>query len=240
MYHYAYKLEHIETHEYYYGSRSCKMHPSLDGYMGSMKSWRPDKSKLIKTIIKCDFLDRKECIQHERELIIEHRQDSLNRNGHIPGVGFNTNGLGQYVDDNGKIFRVRKDDELVKNGMLKPFWAGRKHSPQSKFKMQESAKHRKVILENEKLRRESISKKMTKRTLTREHCERLSKSKMGSNNPNYGKKLKRVACPYCNKEITINCAHRYHFENCKQIGGTYIIHVNSLSNLRPRKKNNIN
>ena len=51
MYHYVYKLEHIETKEFYVGSRTSKLHPSLDVYLGSMKTWKPDKTKLKKTRI---------------------------------------------------------------------------------------------------------------------------------------------------------------------------------------------
>jgi hypothetical protein len=145
MYHYTYKLELPETNEYYFGSRTSKVEPTKDiHYLGSMKSWKPDKKKLIKTIIKSDFSNREECVKHERELIIEHRTDKLNKNGHIPGVGFNTLGLGQYVDSNGKIYRISKEDELVKNGILLPFWVGKKHNEESKKKMSSSALGKKL------------------------------------------------------------------------------------------------
>ena len=52
MYHYVYKLELPETKEYYFGSRTSKVEPIKDVYyLGSMKSWKPDKKKLVKTII---------------------------------------------------------------------------------------------------------------------------------------------------------------------------------------------
>ena len=104
MYHYVYKLELPETKEYYFGSRTSKVEPiKAVYYLGSMKSWKPDKKKLVKTIIRSDFENREECIRYERELIIKHRLDCLNRNAHIPGVGFLTIGLGQYIDENGKV-----------------------------------------------------------------------------------------------------------------------------------------
>lgn len=215
MYHYTYKLEHVETGEFYYGSRTSKVEPHIDNYFGSMKSWKPDKSKLIKTIIRFDFDTRRDCISHERDLIIEKRTNPLNRNRHIPGVGYNTMGLGQYVDNNGKIYRVNKDDDLVKNGTLKPFWTDRKHSEESKLKMSKSARHRRIIPIVEENRRISISHTMDGKKKTKTHAENISKAKMGDKNPMFGKKCKRVDCPKCGKNIPIHIATRFHFNKCK-------------------------
>lgn len=140
MYHYCYKVEIKESGEYYFGSRTSKVSPEKDNYMGSMRTWKPDKSKLIKTILKSDFINREECILYERELILSAKNDELNKNVSIPGVGFNTLGLGQYVNSKGKVFRVNKNDELVLNGVLKPFWNGRTHTKESKEKMSKSSK----------------------------------------------------------------------------------------------------
>jgi hypothetical protein len=52
MNYYVYKLYHVETGEFYYGSRGCKCLPHEDNYMGSMYVWNPDKSKLIKNVVK--------------------------------------------------------------------------------------------------------------------------------------------------------------------------------------------
>jgi hypothetical protein len=47
MFHYVYQVEHIETDEFYIGSRTSKnIHPSLDPYLGSMKTWKVNKNKL--------------------------------------------------------------------------------------------------------------------------------------------------------------------------------------------------
>jgi len=215
MYHYTYKLEHIETGEFYFGSRTSDVHPTMDKYMGSMRSWKPDKSKLKKIIIRLDFATREECIQQERDLIIVHRQDNLNRNGHIPGVGFNTLGLGQFVDDNGRVYRINKDDELVKNGTLKPFWSNRKHTHKSKLHMSNSAKHRKINNITERNRRRSISQTLKGMKKTEAHSENISKSKLGEKNPMFGKKSKRVDCPRCGKNIPVHIAVRFHFDKCK-------------------------
>ena len=51
------------------------------------------------------------------------------------------------------------------------------------------------------------------RTERKSHCYR--NSKLGSKNPMFGKKMKRLICSVCNKNIAINIAKKYHFENCK-------------------------
>jgi hypothetical protein len=204
MYHYTYKLELPETKEYYFGSRTSKVKPTEDVYyMGSMKSWRPDKKKLIKTILKDDFNSREDCIKDERELIIKHRGDKLNRNGHIPGIGFNTLGLGQYIDENGKIFRVSKNDDLVINGTLKSFWTGKKHNEESRKKMSQSALGKKLT-EETKSKMSEFWKGKPKSVETR---NKMSESAKGDNN-NYKKYLKRTGLPHAKSkpvlQFTIN------------------------------------
>lgn len=192
MYHYTYKLELPETKEYYFGSRTSKVKPTDDVYyMGSMKSWRPNKKKLVKTIIREDFNSREECIKHERELILNHRQDKLNMNGHIPGVSFNTLGLGQYIDENGKIFRVSKNDDLVLNGVLKPFWLGKKHNADSIKKMSESALGKKLTEETKK----KMSNFWKGKPKSDETKKKMSESAKGENN-NYKRYLERTGLPH--------------------------------------------
>ena len=188
MYHYVYRLEDPNTKEYYFGSRTSKLTPNEDvSYMGSMKCWKPDKTKLIKTIIKCDFINREECMLFESNIIIEHKCDSLNKNAHIPGVGFHTSGLGQFVNKNGKVFRVDKNDELVLNGYLLPFWTGKKHSEISKQKMSKSAIGKKLSDET-KLK---ISQFYINKPKSEETKKKMSKSSSGDGN-NYKRYLIRT------------------------------------------------
>ena len=118
MYYYVYLLEHIETGEFYIGSRQCKVHPSIDSYLGSMSTWKPDKNKLKKTIIKSDFNDRKEATIFEREEIIKNIKNLLNQNHHIPGIGYHMSGLVVSKDKNGNIYTVEADDDRLKTGEL--------------------------------------------------------------------------------------------------------------------------
>jgi len=197
MYHYCYKLELKESGEYYFGSRTSKVEPKYDNYMGSMKTWKPNKSKLIKTILKSDFLNREECILYERNLILTCKDDFLNKNVSIPGVGFNTLGLGQYVDLKGKVFRVEKNDELVLNGTLKPFWAGKRHTKESREKMSKSAIGKKMSDESKK----KLSEYHTNRPKSEETKKKMSESSKGENN-NYSKYLKKTGlCHHNSKSV---------------------------------------
>jgi len=92
MKHYVYKIIDPITNEFYIGSRSCD-NISTDSYMGSYCSWVPtDSNRLVKEIIKSDFVDRTDANLYEIKLIKKYINNTLNRNYHIPGVGFHTYG----------------------------------------------------------------------------------------------------------------------------------------------------
>lgn len=113
MYHYVYRLDHIETGEFYIGSRSSNNHPKIDKYMGSMVTWKPDKTKLIKTILKDDFENREEAIFFESKQIEIHIKNKLNRNYNIPNCGFNTHGI--KISENHKN-KISKANSIVQKG----------------------------------------------------------------------------------------------------------------------------
>jgi hypothetical protein len=132
-YHYTYLLINPETNEFYIGSRSTKngVKPEDDTkYMGSMKTWVVlDKSILIKKIIRI-FNTNIEAISHEIELIKHFIKDPLNRNYHIPTIGYSTYGV-KYDDDRRKKIseqlRGRRCSEESKNKMRgenNPRWSG--------------------------------------------------------------------------------------------------------------------
>ena len=79
-YFYVYKLTLPETGEFYYGRRVCGCKPEDDTkYLGSMKTWKPDKSNLIKEIIKeCNTFEESE--ELEIEILEKYIDDPLNRN----------------------------------------------------------------------------------------------------------------------------------------------------------------
>jgi hypothetical protein len=111
MKHYVYKLDEIKTGEFYFGSRTCKGDIKDDTYMGSMKLWKPNKDNLIKTIIKDDFKTRDEATEYEKELIIEHYKNTLNKNYSIPNTGFYSGGEPETNPNYGKRRSEKWKDE---------------------------------------------------------------------------------------------------------------------------------
>jgi len=111
-YHYVYKVILPETNEFYIGSRSCICKPSLDNYKGSMKTWKVDKTKLIKEIIK-EFDNRDLAMMYEAELLNIYINDKLNRNYQIPPYTFHTTGKDCGGNKNG-FFNKKHTDESKK------------------------------------------------------------------------------------------------------------------------------
>lgn len=90
-------------------------------------------------------------------------------------------------------------------------WIGKTHSDESKQKM--SNKRKGIIISNEV--RLNMSKGMLGISKSKTHKENISKSKMREQNPMFGKKANRTICPYCNTDVAVNIAKRFHFEKCK-------------------------
>lgn len=118
MYHYVYRVEHIEDNHFYIGSRSCECHPTMDPYLGSMSVWRPDKTKLKKEILKDDFETRDAAIEFEAEKIKEFIENPLNENYHIPNAGYHTKGTVTVKDHAGNILQVSINDPKYLSGEL--------------------------------------------------------------------------------------------------------------------------
>jgi hypothetical protein len=90
-------------------------------------------------------------------------------------------------------------------------WIGKTHSEESKQKM--SNKRKGIIISDDI--RLNMSKGMIGKSKSKTHKENISKSKMGEQNPMFGKKANRVICPHCNTDVAVNIAKRFHFEKCK-------------------------
>ena len=232
MYHYVYKLEHIETSEFYIGSRSCKCHPTLDSYKGSMMTWKPDKNMLKKTIIRDDFKNRDDAMKFESETILNNIKNPLNMNFSIPGKNFHCVGMLTVRDPEGKTFLTSISDERILNGDLRPVRLGEKHTKEVRKKMSESAKNRKITEENEKLRKEKISKTMKGIPKSKDFSENMSLTRRGENNPyrkylksnnmessTKGKVYEREQCPHCKRMISRTVIHVAHLDNCKKKNG---------------------
>jgi hypothetical protein len=119
----------------------------------------------------------------ERNLIIQHIEDNSNKNFQIPGINFHSVNLGVYIDKNGKVLRLNKDDILIIEKDLKPLWLNKKHTDESKMKMSESAKTRKITNENEKIRRKKIKLSMKGKPMSESAKLKLSEQRIGNKNP---------------------------------------------------------
>jgi hypothetical protein len=214
--------------EFYIGSRTCKCHPTMDNYKGSMMTWKPDRNMLRKFILADNFTTRKEAMIFEANLIVKNINNPLNMNFSIPGKNFHTVGMCSVVDLRGNIFLVNKNDERIQTGELRHIWVGKKHTKEARGKMSESAKNRKITDEMERLRRENISKTLKGVQKSEDFRKNMSLTRRGENNPyskflksnniqnpNKGKKYEKLECPHCKRMIAKSVIHISHLDNCK-------------------------
>lgn len=111
--HFVYKLTHESTKEFYIGMHStCDID---DGYMGSMVTWRVDKSKLKKEIISY-HKSREELSLFEAEAILDNYNHPLNRNAVTPLKSLVILGRGSEFGENWKkehiAAKVREEKRL--------------------------------------------------------------------------------------------------------------------------------
>jgi hypothetical protein len=125
--HYTYKIEDINTNEFYIGSRTYNGLANDDTYMGSMVVWKPNKLNLKKTILDDSFLNREDAIQSEINLIKENIDNPLNQNYNIPGIKFHN--TGRIFDET-----IRNKMRLARLGDKNPRF-GKPHSNETKQKI---------------------------------------------------------------------------------------------------------
>ena len=63
----------------------------------------------------------------------------------------------------------------------------------------------------------SLAKKGRSLDWSKESLAAVTAAKVGKNNPNYGKKAKRVICEHCSKDVANNIYVQYHGNNCKSL-----------------------
>lgn len=109
---YVYMVTDIVTGEFYIGSRGYRGNIENDSYMGSYAVWKPIRENLEKTILRSEFLSLSLAIEYERELIIKHIDNPLNRNYSIPHPKLSRDNIvtGKTLD--GKHVSVSCHDEL--------------------------------------------------------------------------------------------------------------------------------
>jgi len=164
--HYVYRIEDITTGEFYWGVRTCKCEIKDDSYMGSMKTWKPNKDNLIKTNI-IEYSSRGEANKAE-DIIIRYYWDKnkfpLNRNYNANGK-FNCYGLSINLGNKKSIEERIKMSERMKG--KEPWNRGIARTDEVK----------------EKLRQISLNYKPTEQQL-----ENLKIACSGEKNGMYGKK----------------------------------------------------
>lgn len=109
---YVYKLTDKITGEFYLGSRGCDCETLKDNYMGSPKVWKPNKSNLLKQILKT-FDNRRDAILFERQSICEVISNELNMNFSIPHPNITRENLVTAKDKTGKIVTISSNDPLL-------------------------------------------------------------------------------------------------------------------------------
>jgi hypothetical protein len=174
-FHYVYKLTNPNSGEFYYGSRTCKCNPADDTYMGSMVSWKVDKSKLVKELINTNFETRKDALEYEAKLITENIKHPLNRNYNIPGNEFcNT----------GKTFTDEHIDKLRKSHL------GKSLSKEHRVKISKANIGR-ILTENTKLKISNAISGITRTDETKLKISIKLKEIFSNktNHPFYGKNL---------------------------------------------------
>jgi hypothetical protein len=112
----------------------------------------------------------------------------------------------------GKVHSEESKQKISNSKKGKPgTWVGKTHSEESKQKM--SNRRKGTIIQDEV--RLNMSKGMLGKSKSKTHKENIAKSKMGEQNPMFGKKAHRIICPYCNTDVAVNIAKRFHFDKCK-------------------------
>ena len=201
-YFYVYKVILPSTGEYYFGSRKCNIEPEKDvKYKGSMCTWKPDTSKLIKEILYKDFTTHYEALAKETELIKEHIKDPLNRNYSLPNGDLYLHSpkewiLKKYGEEEGnKILKEIYDNNssLWKKGN-KPWNTGKKLS--------------KEHLDN--IRKTWHSEKRMSVMKSTEYRDKMSASLSGEKNPMHNKTIYEVWSIKYGKEIADKKLEEWH------------------------------
>ncbi len=178
-YFYIYKVELPETGEFYFGSRETKIKPENDKYKGSMYRWKPDKSRLKKTILE-KFNNRKDLILAEEKIIRENIKKPFNRNYHIPTLSkclFKTS-LPDLIEKFGEIKGTKIYREICQK--LSDANKGRILTEEHKRKISKSEKGKEISKEC----REKISGGLKK---AYDEGRKIVPDYSGENHPMYGK-----------------------------------------------------
>lgn len=135
MYLYLYKVTNRLTGEYYVGSRKSNLDPLLDEYKGSMVTWKVDKNLLQKEILEEGFDSIESMRIAESNLISSCIKDPLNKNSHIPSIGFFNKGHSEETIEKLRISHtgLEQSEETIQKRVKKN--RGQKRTEETKAKM---------------------------------------------------------------------------------------------------------
>ena len=192
QYFYVYKVILPRTGEYYFGSRKTTTLPIDDiKYKGSMCTWKPDKSRLVKFILY-EFDTHQEALHKETELIIEHRKDPLNKNFSLPNGTLYLNSPKEWI--------IKKYGEVEGNERLKKIYLDNRSIWRKGNKPHNTGKHLstthidRIIETWHSIKRIELMQSI-------EYKEKMSVSLSGEKNPMFNKSIYDVWYIKYGKEI---------------------------------------
>jgi hypothetical protein len=201
-YFYVYRVTLPETGEYYFGSRKCTCIPEKDKkYKGSMCTWKPDKSKLVKEILFTNFLTHQDAILKETELILENKNDLLNKNFSTPNGAIYIKSPKEWILKKNGIEKGNQIlSEIYKNNSS--IWRkGNKPWDTGKHLSEDHCNNIKKTWHSEK--RMNIMK-------SKEYSEKMSESLSGEKNPMFKKTFYEIWYIKYGKEIADKKLKEWH------------------------------
>lgn len=212
-FHYVYKISNISNNMCYIGSRSSTLEPEKDlgyVYMSSSldKNFINDQKKNRENykyeVLKL-FSSRNEADEYESIL---HEHYNVNKNPMFYNRAKQTSTKFRY-DPTGTTYSDERRSNISKSLI------GRPVSDETKQKLR-IANLGKKLTEECKMK---LSKAKTGSTHSEETKIKMSNTRkrfVGELSPTYGMKHKRIDCPHCKKNISINTYGQWHGDNCKQ------------------------
>jgi len=193
MNHYVYIIKIPDTGEYYYGSRKCVCSPEEDyKYKGSMVTWKPDKSKLVKEILHTNFSTHYDAISKEAELILEHWDDPLNKNFCLPNGTLYKHSPKQWIL---KKYGIEEGTKRLKESLDNNSGCWKKGSKPWNTGKNLSEEH----IEN--IRKTWHSEKRNDVMQSNDYQYNMSSSQMGKKNPMSGRSVYSIWLAKYGKEI---------------------------------------
>lgn len=220
MYYYVYKTTNLINGKFYIGAHQTS--DLSDGYLGSgtylnraiKKYGRENFSKEILSF----FENEKQMFEFETHLVEQHLS-------HSSCYNLASGGLGGSIRQNRKPFTKKHTQESKQAISVKN--RGRRLSTEAKEKIKARC-WAKTDPENQRVHARKAAlishqnRKDSGYTLQESSREKISQSLKHYFETNgsscKGKPKNKIECPYCKKQVAINTAKRWHFENCKSMG----------------------